>query len=109
MWSILDINSAFKQDAFLTEAHEIGDFSKSFFKVNTKNFIHSLLNVFTSDKFNISLAVNFEMVPSTSKPILTVFNGRIFFLLSKSMTQIVLLFSMASAFTINESNSCKSF
>ena len=54
------------------------------------------------------LAINFEMVHSASKPILTVFNGRVFSLLPKSMSQIFLLFSMTSAFTINQSNSCNS-
>ena len=48
----------------------------------------------------MSMAINFEMVPSTSKPILTVFNGRMFSLLSKSMSQFFLLFSMTSTFQL---------
>ena len=57
----------------------------------------------------MSLAINLEMVPSATKPILTVFNGRMFSMLSKSMLQILLLFSMTSTITINESNSCNRF
>ena len=45
----------------------------------------------------MSMAINFEMVPSASKPILTVFNGR---MLSKSMLQFFLLFSMTSTFQL---------
>ena len=56
----------------------------------------------------MSLAINFEMVPSAAKPIVTVFNGRMFSLLSKSMSEIFLLFSMAYAFQ-SENNSCNSF
>ena len=63
--------------------------------------IHFFLNVFI---FDMSLDINFEIVPSAAKPILTVFNDRMFSLLSKSMSQIFLLFSMTSPFTINESN-----
>ena len=74
-------------------AHETGEFSKSFFS----NFIHCLLSIFISDKFNMSLAINFEIAPSTAKPVLTVFKGRMFSLLSKSMSQIFSLFSMTFA------------
>ena len=52
----------------------------TFQKVNNKNFIHSLLNVFSSNKINMSLTINFEMRPSAAKPILTAFIGRMFFL-----------------------------
>ena len=48
------------------------------------------------------------MVASAAKIILTVFIGKKFSLSTKSISQIFLIISMASAFTINESNSCNS-
>ena len=54
----------------------------------------------TSDKFKMSLLINFEMVPSAPKPMLTAFNGRMFSLLSKSMPQMFLIFSVTSDFAL---------
>ena len=48
------------------------------------------------------------MVPSAAKIILTVFIGKKFSLSTKSISQILLIISMAPAFTINESHSCNS-
>ena len=93
---------------FLLRHMKLVTFQKVFESKQYK-FMHSLLNVFPSDKFNVSLAINFEMVPSATKPPLAVFNSRMFSLLSKSMSQIFLLFLMTSASAINESSSCNSF
>ena len=48
----------------------------------------------------MSLLINFEMVPSAAKPMLTAFNGRMFSLLSKSMPQMFLNFSVTSDFAL---------
>ena len=54
----------------------------------------------TSDKFKMPLLIKFEMVPSAAKPMLTAFNGRMFSLLSKSMSQMFLIFSVVSDFAL---------